>query len=252
MAMRTVTVLLAGALASCATTPPPSPAVAEEEPSPAPVHHHHHHRHLNPDGTSCGPDGQQVGTGTAFGTPLAPSAHGPEIVPRWTSGNGSDGRIVCDGNEREVAPQCPQCADTPGTAAIVQAFVPAENAVLRCEPPANPLGRLPVRVTFGSAGVPLEIRSSRGRSDGECGHVHRTCAVRGASPDVSGPVRSDRLSVRRARAGTPVARGGTQRRGTRQLCSPSVREYGRALGRTRCRTFRSAHAAWPLSPPRSP
>ena len=156
MEMSNVILVLAADSASCATTQTPTTTAAAEEPSPAPVHHHHHHPHHNLDGSSGPPDGE--GTATSFGTPLAPTSHEQEIVPRWDTGDGSDARIVCEGNERIAAPECPQCADAPGSAAIVRAFVPAENAVLRCQPPANPLGRLPVRVTFTNAGVPLEVR----------------------------------------------------------------------------------------------
>lgn len=92
-----------------------------------------------------------------FGSPLVRQPGVLEVNPHWIV-EGGRGRIVCEGNEaRPTPPPTPQSPREPSNAAVVRALFPVERDVLACNPPSNREGRLPVHVTFGAAGYPIEI-----------------------------------------------------------------------------------------------
>jgi hypothetical protein len=122
----------------------------------------------SPDGTASSPPSGEAASTTSsasdpnasrssFGSPIVQQSQDVQVTPRWIVEDGH-GRIECEGNdERPIPPPSPQCPQEPSSAAIVRAFVPLERDVLACNPPANANGRLPMHVTFGAAGYPLEI-----------------------------------------------------------------------------------------------
>ncbi len=104
-------------------------------------------------GTSPAPSNAPTGS---FGTAVVNDNSG-DANATWID-DGYGGHVVCDNAPPRPAVVSPQCPLEPGSAMIVRAFVPVERSVLRCDPPANREGRLPVRVAFNGSGAPREIR----------------------------------------------------------------------------------------------
>lgn len=120
----------------------------------------------NNAGNLAAPGGTAEGTTDSIGSSAV--ARGPAVTPRWQRVDGRQ-RVVCEGAEQFLVAQCPQCPMTPSSAAVVRAFMQAERAVLQCDPPANAMGRLPVRVEFSAAGVPLWVSFSGVEIDADTG-----------------------------------------------------------------------------------
>jgi hypothetical protein len=72
--------------------------------------------------------------------------------------DGEGGEVLCGNVVPTGHHRCPQCPREPENAGIVRAFVTVERSVIRCNPPARPDGKLPVRVEFAHNGAAVAVR----------------------------------------------------------------------------------------------
>ena len=95
------------------------------------------------------------GNAPSIGSPVVAQRASGSLTPRWIGSRGA-ARIVCEGEASRQRPSMQSPYD-PTNAMIVRAFVPVERSVLACNPPLDAEGRVPVRVVFGSGGLPEEV-----------------------------------------------------------------------------------------------